>query len=198
MDKKFRFATVGATVLLAGSAALLGAVTAPPAWAQARGAARTDAVEMRATVESIDQGSRTVLLREEDGSLATVKVSPNVRNLPQVKAGDTVVLQYGETLIAQAVASGAPAGRPTAEAMTARAPKGAMPGGLLQDAVTVRVTVTAIDLSHNMVSFTGPGGASHTVPVRHPDMQRLLRSLKVGDQVDVTYERALAVRVIRG
>ena len=147
---------------------------------------------------SIDQGSRTVLLRREDGTLATVKVGPNVRNLPQVKAGDRVVLQYGEALIAQPVASGAPATQPAAEAMVARAPKGAMPGGLVQDAVTLRVTVTAIDLPHNMVSFTVPNGASHTVPVRNPDMQRLLRSLKVGDQVDVTYERALAIRVIRG
>jgi len=175
-----------------------GVVNVAPASAQTRSAMRSEVVELRAVVESIDQSARVVLLRGEDGTLASVKVGPQVRNLQQVKAGNVVVLQYGQALIAQVMPQGAGKAQLEGAAIAGRAPKGAMPGAVLADTVTARVKITAIDLQRNMVSFTGPQGGAQTVPVRHPEMQRLLRSLKVGDDVDVTYQRALAIRVIRG
>jgi hypothetical protein len=198
LRNNLRFPKITIAVLLAGLGFFIGATIATPAFAQKQGAARTDVVELRAVVESIDQSTRTVLLRNEDGNLASVTVGPEVRNLPQVKAGDAVVLLYGETLIAQIVGPTAGNVQPTAETMVGRTKQGAMPGAVRQDTVTMRVKVTAIDLPNNLVTFTGPGGASHTAPVRRPQMQRLLRSVKVGDDVDLTFTRAVAIRVIRG
>lgn len=198
MRAKSALTNLGAAVLLAFLGMFFGAVNATPASAQGRSAMRAEVVEFRAVVESIDHSTRVVLLRQDDGTLASVKVGPGVRNLPQVKAGDVVVLRYGEALIAQATQRGAGMAQPQGAAIAERAPKGMMPGAAVADTVTARVKITAIDLQRNMVSFTGPQGVAQTVPVRHPEMQRLLRTLKVGDDVDVTFQRALAIRVIRG
>ncbi len=198
MHGKLTSSNVRAVVLVAFSGLFFGAASVAPASAQNRSAMRADVVEMRAVVESIDQKARTVLLREADGTLASLKIGPEVRNLPQVKAGDVVVLRYGEALIAQAMPRGAGMAQPQAEAIAGRTPKGTLPGAAVADSVTARVKITAIDLQRNMVSFTGPQGGAQTVPVVHPEMQRLLRTLKVGDDVDVTFQRALAIRVVRG
>jgi uncharacterized lipoprotein YajG len=55
------------------------------------GAASATAI---ATVEKIDQATREVSLRKEDGELVTIKASEDVRNLAQVKVGDKVIATY--------------------------------------------------------------------------------------------------------
>jgi hypothetical protein len=42
-----------------------------------------------------------VLLHGPEGNLATIEVGPEVRNLRQVKAGDHVVVEYHESLVAE-------------------------------------------------------------------------------------------------
>ena len=46
-----------------------------------------------------------------------------------------------------------------------------------------------------MVSFVGPAQIERTAEVLDPEMQSFLRTLKVGDEVDLTYTEALAVSV---
>ena len=67
------------------------------------------AEEARATVETVDQQTRTVLLRGPTGALLTVHAGPEVRNLPQVKPGDQVVVRYAESVAARIVRPGDPA-----------------------------------------------------------------------------------------
>ena len=52
----------------------------------------SDLVEGKAVVESVDQKSRTVLLRDDHGDLETIIASPEVRNLAQVHPGDHVLV----------------------------------------------------------------------------------------------------------
>ena len=61
--------------------------------------------------------------------------------------------------------------------------------------IRVRVTSTGIAPRHNIVSFIGPGRIERTVEVQDPQMQRALRTLKVGDEVDLTYTEAVAASV---
>ena len=80
------------------------------------------AEEVRATVETVDQQARTVLLRGPTGGLLTVHAGPEVRNLPQVKPGDQVVVRYTEAVAARIVRPGDPA--PESTTTMARAAPG--------------------------------------------------------------------------
>jgi hypothetical protein len=155
---------------------------------EAVGAVRT--VEARATVTAIDQATRIVTLKAENGKELTTKVSDEVRNLAQVKVGDVVVLTYKEAL---AVSLGA--GEATAEGAVAagRAKPGELPAGFVGQTATVAAKVEAIDLTANTVTFKGPEGNTRTVPVKDPKNVEFLKKLKVGDTVTITYAEALAV-----
>ena len=58
--------------------------------------ARTATV--RATVEAIDAANRQLTLKGPRGNVFAVAVDPQVRNLEQVKVGDSVVVRYFEAL----------------------------------------------------------------------------------------------------
>jgi hypothetical protein len=165
-----------------------------PAAAQQREptvASRTERVT--ATVESVDVPSRSVLLRREDNSFVTLKVGPEVRNLPQVKPGDRVTVEHTEAVAARMAVPGQP---PVVAAdADARRPAGARPGAASADVVRVVVTIDQVFSGGEMVSFTGPTGAKRTIPVRNPDMQAFARRLRPGQQVELTFVDIVAVRV---
>ena len=58
-----------------------------------------------------------------------------------------------------------------------------------------RVVITAVHPTINAVSFVGPNNLVRTVFPKNPEVQAFIRTLKVGDQVDVVYEQALAISV---
>jgi len=58
----------------------------------------TKTIELTGSVESIDMKKRTVVVKGPAGNVRTFKVSPDAKNLGQVKKGDQVVLRYTEAL----------------------------------------------------------------------------------------------------
>src|SRR5690242_8005658 len=58
-------------------------------------------VSASATVEAIDLEKRLVVLKREDGTTVTVQVDKRVKNLPQVKVGDRVQVNYREAIAFQ-------------------------------------------------------------------------------------------------
>jgi hypothetical protein len=65
----------------------------------------------------------------------------------------------------------------------------------MEQMIKARVKVIGVDRKHNRVSFIGPAKIERTVDVTDPNMQNFLQTLKVGDEVDLTYTEALAVSV---
>jgi hypothetical protein len=155
---------------------------------------RTETVS--ATVESIDLDKRLVGLRAGDRS-TTVQVSPDVRNLAQVKVGDQVVVEYYQGLAAQFRKKGESqtVGKVDAATGTAQMPQGGQPGAAVGNMVTTTVVIEAVDRSTNSVTFTGPAGKTRTVDVKDPKAQKFISTLKKGDEVELTYTEALAVTV---
>jgi uncharacterized lipoprotein len=148
--------------------------------------------EVTATVAAIDVPARLVTLRGPEGNLFTVEAGEEVRNLPQVEVGDRVVVSYYEAIAAQMAKPGQEA---SASATAMRAPAGAKPGAGLAQEATATVKITDLDLATHTVSFTDPEGRAQTVTVRDPEMRDFVETLKVGDEVAVTYTEALAISV---
>ena len=76
-----------------------------------------------------------------------------------------------------------------------RAPPGAKPAAELAQEVTAMVKITDLDLATHTVSFTDADGLAQTITVQDPEMQDFVETLKVGDEVAVTYAEALAISV---
>jgi hypothetical protein len=148
--------------------------------------------QVTATVAAIDVPARLVTLRDPEGNLFTVQAGEEVRNLPQVEVGDRVVVRYYEAVAAQVAKPGQKA---SASATATRAPVGAKPGAGLAQQVTATVKIVALDLANHTVSFTDPEGLAQTITVQEPKMRDFIKTLKVGDEVAVTYTEALAISV---
>jgi len=165
-----------------------------PAFAQ-QGDGGATAVQLQATasVTAIDQGTRMVTLKTADGQELTTKVSPDVKNLKQVKVGDVVNITYTAAYAVRL--------NPTSTAGSAAASAGAVaqpgkkPAAAAGDMVTINAEVKAINLKDNTVTFKGPKGNLRTVAVQDPTYQAALKKLKVGDVVEITYAEALAITV---
>ena len=62
------------------------------------GMVAVDVVEVIATVVEIDKENMKVKLKGADGNIVTVKVDPSMRNLENLKVGDTIHARYTEAL----------------------------------------------------------------------------------------------------
>jgi hypothetical protein len=180
------------SMFIVGAWCLLSAAAIPAQPTEPVNVERTETLS--ATVESIDLDKRLVGLRAGDRS-TTVQVSPEVRNLGQVKVGDQVVAEYYQGLAATFRKKGESqtVGKVDAATGTARMPESAQPGGAIGNMVTTTVVIEAVDRSANSVTFTGPAGKTRTVNVKDPQAQKFIGALKKGDEVELTYTEALAV-----
>lgn len=159
-------------------------------------ASRSERVTVTSTVLAIDYDKRLVTLKEEDGTTSTVNVAKEVTNLPQVKVGDKVVLDLYVGLAAALKPKGsAQSPDVQVDVGAAKAAAGDRPGMLMANAVTADVRVESVDLKNNKIRVTGPSGVVRELDVRHPDFQAMLKGLKTGDIVEMTYFEAVAVGV---
>lgn len=144
-----------------------------------------------ATVEAVDLEKRIVTLRRADGSVFDLDVGEEVKNLPQVKVGDEVVVKYYQSIAIQVTKPGAAEGS-TVKETVATAKPGQKPAGMTAKQVTVTATIEKIDKKKMMATLRGPEGKVVDVKVRDP---KNLENVKVGDQVVITYTEAVAVSV---
>ena len=148
-------------------------------------------IETTAVVTAIDQKTREVTLRKEDGTEVTFVASEDVKNLAQVKKGDLLRVVYGEAL-AYEVKKGGTAVAPATAVAGGAAELGQKPEGALARQTTATVLITAIDPKVPSVTFQGPAGNTRTIKVLHPEK---LVGVSVGDTVELTFTEAVAIKV---
>lgn len=182
-------------VLLATVVGFAGAVFAaepPPSF-------NSESVEsVTATVLAVDVAKRLIELQGAQGQTETFEVAEEVRNLPQVKVGDKLVVRYYASINAQIRPKGSPApslSHVDQSVGAVRAPAGAKPGVAVGNVVSQTVVIQSVDKATHTVMFSGPDGLVRNVQVQDPDAQKFIAGLKKNDQVDVTFGEALAVGI---
>lgn len=182
--------------LLATAGITAHAQTAAPAAKQASAQVvpvAAEVVVLTATVDSVDAKTRTVVLKNDQGQLASMKVGKNVPDFANVKKGDIFVVEY-----AQAVAVGLVA-----------APKGTQPGVSatrtvkVQDQANKKPFAEELDTVYATAKIKSIDAKSRTAVLTTPDGKALkvkvdkavlgLEKFKVGDEVLVEYVQDIAI-----
>jgi hypothetical protein len=149
-------------------------------------------VKIKASVENINSEKREVTLKGPQGNLVTVTASEAVKRFDEIKIGDTVRAEYLTFLRAEFR-------EPTAEekatplvvlAEAGRAPKEVAPAGVVGTVVKAVVKVVAINTQEKKVAIQGPRGNFMILPVAD---EAVLKNLKVGELVIMTYAEAVAL-----
>src|SRR6516225_7811422 len=160
-----------------------------PSWAQTR-TLPTQTVTLSGTVETIDHDRRVVNIKTPDGKFQTIDVPPAAKRFDELKVGDKVSITYNNTVSARLKPPGEP---PVNTATgTTTAGQGERPGGTASMERTMTATISGIDKSASSITFTGPNGWKYSRRVVDPTV---LDKVKVGDQVDITWDTNVTVAV---
>jgi len=143
-----------------------------------------------AEVIAIDPSTRSVALRMEDGSEVAFVAGPEIRNLDQVAAGDSVRVSYLESIVYHLRKPGEATPGVRVDAGGYRAEPGETPGAGVARMVTVTATVRGLDPAVPSVTLEDAEGAQRTLRVRDADR---LKGVKIGDLVEFSFTQALAV-----
>ena len=190
MKKKISMSMLPCIKMIA-AAAIIGMTFVTGAQAQDnQGSMIVATITATATVTKIDQKTRNVTIKTDDGQTYSFVASSAVKNLAQVKKGDKITVQYAESVAYQVRKHGT-AALTTTDVGVAAAP-GEKPAGVVAQQTMLTVTITAIDPSVPSVTLKGPKGNTRTIKVKDPQK---LQGVKVGDVVDITYTEAVAVKV---
>jgi hypothetical protein len=158
---------------------------------QRPGALVAEAVSVSATVEAIDHGERRVLLRRSDGTLVALRLGPEVRNLDQVRRGDTVRATYLESM-AIYVTEGAGEPAATAGSTVELAAEGQRPGAVVTNVAQITARVQSVDARTRTVTLMGPEGMIGPFRV---DPSVDLSRVDPGDDVVARVTEAIAIEV---
>ncbi len=175
--------------LTAFSAAVF-ALTLTSAYAGQTKTITGDMVTVTAKVEAIELQSRTLSLKKADGTFTTLVVPEAYERFPGIKVGDTVTARYYDNVVFRKLNPGE---KPTDEASAGiTAPGGSRPAATVAAQRTITTTITALDLKVPSITFTGPNNWVYSSKVQ--DLP-LLKTVKVGDKVNITWTEAVSITV---
>lgn len=167
--------TAGAWLLTLG-------LTAGLANAQGPTLTPTAPITYTGTLTAIDAGTRLVTTRDENGIAATWEFPPNVpqSQIDALRIGQVITVTYSDAIGIR------------------RRSAGESDVDLVDPATRMRtatVTITAVDLTAGTVTFKGRTGRSYTRRVVDPANAAVLRSIAVGDRVDVSWSETMELHV---
>lgn len=194
-----------ASVLVAG--ACTSTSSAPPAPYSASSTERasqpgrkaeiTNEFTATAEVVAVNAAERSITIRREDGTEIGLVVDEHVRNLDQIKAGDSLRLRYRESLTAEIRPPGENPVAAQGAIAAGRAKPGAKPGAGMGVAVRLQVKIESIDEKHGIVVFSPASGELIAHRIVTPEGRDFLKHLVVGDSVQLDYLEAVALDVTK-
>jgi ribosomal protein S17 len=148
------------------------------------------AITETATIVAIDSTNRLITLKDKDGITDTIVAGPEVKRFSELKVGDIVTFRYYESVVYAIQKPGDKAPAPAAGGLVRST--GPKPGGTLSEQMTAVVTIEAIDAKIPSVTIKTEDGSIMSFKIEDP---KNLTGVKVGDKVQITYTRALAISV---
>jgi hypothetical protein len=157
-------------------------------------AAAVRAIKVTAQVMAIDKATRTLTLKGPDGNTVDVVAGEEVKNFPQIKLGDFLVVEIVQSLALELrKTKGGEAISAREGAVTAK--PGERPAAAAGREITAIAKVTAVDPKAKTISLKGPRGNVVKLNVENPEQFKVV---KAGDEVQVTYTEAAAVSIEPG
>lgn len=164
-----------AAVLVSGHMPLPTYGQTPP---KPEAAAVAVASEARAVVESVDKQARQVLLHLPDDTLLTLTVPSDVKTIDKLQPGDHVAVTYYDAAVIHLAKT------------EASATEKAASGGPTKDQIQGVRSVVGVDQSRGTITLAD--ARNHIETLNVPD-RSMLRTVKPGDNVDVTYTEAIDI-----
>lgn len=181
--------------LLATAGLNVQAQTAAPAAAPAAEVApvAAEVTIMTATVDSVNAKTRTVMLKNDQGQLAPMKVGKSVTNFNKIKKGDTFVVEYAQAVVVGLVAAPKGAQPSITGTRTVKVQSQASKKPFAEEIDTIKATavIKSIDAKARTAELTMPDGKVNKVKVDKAVLG--LENFKVGDDVVVEYVQDMAV-----
>ena len=143
------------------------------------------------TVVNIDQETRILTLRSEDGEESTFTAGPEVQNFDQIKRGDIVMVEYFDAF---AISLGTKKGgfKEHGSQLEIKSVKqGEKPGTKITRTATTIGTVEAVDPKNSLLTVKGEEQTVVVSVSEHFDLSTVI----VGDEIEVTYIESYAINV---
>ncbi len=149
--------------------------------------------QVTATVEAVDLENRIVTVKGPEGNIVDIKAGDQVKNLAQVKVGDTVNITYYESIAVKVYKAGeAPKENTAALGAERLAKPGEKPSGIARAQVTITATVESISPNKTTATLKMADGKFKVVKIEN---KKNLDNVKVGDEVVITVTETLAIAV---
>lgn len=148
--------------------------------------------EAEAKITAIDKNTREVTLQTADGQSDVVE-APADTDLSKLQVGDVVVFGAYQRLGVKVLPAGSAALGVASQTATAKAKPGATPGRSVAEQVTIVSEVDSVNVANNTVTLRGADGTTRTIEVKNPENQERLKTLKVGDLVQINLVEVVAV-----
>jgi hypothetical protein len=146
-------------------------------------------ITVHGKIAEVDKAKKLVVLEGPEGKKVTLRVS-NPYNLEAAKVGEPVVTRFYEVVTIRKKKPDEVVPSASLKEGIATAKPGGVPGAVAEQQASLLVSVAAIDEANGTVTIKAPDGTVEKVKARDP---KNLKLLKVGDDLVVTLDRAIAI-----
>ncbi len=143
-----------------------------------------------AVVTKVDNKTRTVTLKDKDGTVTNFVAGPEIKNFPQIKVGDRLTVTHELAVVIELLKVNNQGIRSEVQTTSqTSAPLGSKPASVISNTTTIIATVIGIDRQKLTISVKGPKGKPDIYRIKNA---ALLKDIAVNDEVKIVLYDAMA------
>jgi len=143
-----------------------------------------------AVVTKVDSKTRTVTLKDKDGTVTNFVAGPEIKNFPQIKVGDRLTVTHELAVVIELLKVNNQGVRSEVQTTSqTSAPLGSKPASVISNTTTIIATVIGIDRQKLTISVKGPKGKPDIYRIKNA---ALLKDIAVNDEVKIVLYDAMA------
>jgi hypothetical protein len=141
-------------------------------------------------VTKVDSKTRTVTLKDKDGTVTNFVAGPEIKNFPQIKVGDRLTVTHELAVVIELLKVNNQGIRSEVQTTSqTSAPLGSKPASVISNTTTIIATVIGIDRQKLTISVKGPKGKPDIYRIKNA---ALLKDIAVNDEVKIVLYDAMA------